>query len=146
MDLSSFGTDENGKETEYAMLDETYSPVLHRIDQAVRFRAVHPKEPIPPPFEILTRYSKPPEDLQNITKHILEKLITVADVKKVPPKAAARRKRNTIKPISGLDVDALLGEGGQSDAGGLDPKNLIPARSAKAWPPLLENIFVHSEQ
>jgi ATP-dependent DNA helicase 2 subunit 2 len=28
----------------------------------------------------------------------------------VPPKAKGKRKRETVKPISGLDVDALLGE------------------------------------
>ena len=67
---------------EYMPMTETYSPVLHRLDQAVRWRAVHPNEPIPPPYEILTRYSKPPDDLVKQSKRRLEKLIGAADVKK----------------------------------------------------------------
>jgi len=63
-------------------MTDTYSPILHRIDQAVRWRAVHPTEPIPPPYEILTRYSKPPEELVAKSKRQLEKLVAAADVKK----------------------------------------------------------------
>lgn len=68
--------------TEYMPLAETYSPVLHRLDQAVRFRAVHPNEPIPPPYEILTRYSHPPDELLTAAKRQLRKLIEAANVKK----------------------------------------------------------------
>lgn len=63
-------------------LNETFSPVLHRIDQAVRWRAVHPNEPIPPPYEILTRYSRPPETLVARAKSHLERSIAAADLKK----------------------------------------------------------------
>ena len=68
--------------TEYMALTDTFSPVLHRIDQAVRWRAIYPAEPVPPPYEILTRYSKPPEELQTKSKRLLDKLIAAADVKK----------------------------------------------------------------
>lgn len=63
-------------------MTDTYSPVLHRIDQAVRWRAVHPNEPIPPVYDILTKYSKPPEQLVAKAKRQLEKLAVAADVKK----------------------------------------------------------------
>lgn len=110
MDLSHFGKDDEGNPAEYMNMNDTYSPVLHRIDQAVRWRAVHSTEPIPPPYEILTRYSNPPEELVAGAKKKLQKLIAAADVKKVPPKAQSRRRnRNDIKPLSGLDVGALLG-------------------------------------
>ena len=110
MDLSDLGKDDEGNPAEYMNMSDTYSPVLHRIDQAVRWRAVHPTEPVPPPYEILTRYSNPPEDLVAGAKRKLEKLIATADVKKVPPKVQSRkRNRNEIKPLSGLDVGALLG-------------------------------------
>lgn len=110
MDLSDLGKDDDGNPAEYMNMNDTYSPVLHRIDQAVRWRAVHPTEPIPPPYEILTRYSNPPEELVAGAKRKLEKLIAAADVKKVPPKVQSRkRNRNEIKPLSGLDVGALLG-------------------------------------
>lgn len=111
MDLSAFGKDDEGNPAEYMPMNETYSPVLHRIDQAVRWRAVHPNEPIPPPYEILTRYSHPPDELVADSQRQLEKLIVAANVKKVPPKVRSRkRNRNEAKPLSGLDVDSLLGK------------------------------------
>ncbi|KAI4189820.1 MAG: hypothetical protein L6R41_001186 [Letrouitia leprolyta] len=110
MDLSSFGRDEEGNPSEYMPMTDTFSPVLHRIDQAVRWRAVHPTEPIPPPYEILVRYSRPPEALVSASKRKLEKLMAAADVKKVPPKVQGRRRnRNEVKPLSGLNVEALIG-------------------------------------
>ncbi|KAL8790310.1 MAG: hypothetical protein Q9213_000662 [Squamulea squamosa] len=110
MDLSTFGRDDDGNPSEYMPMTDTFSPVLHRIDQAVRWRAVHPTEPIPPPYEILVRYSNPPEGLVKQSKKRLEKLMAAADVKKVPPKVQGRRRnRNEVKPLSGLNVEALLG-------------------------------------
>ena len=82
LDLSTFGKDDEGKPAEYMAMTDTYSPVLHRIDQAVRWRAVHPTEPVPPPYEILTRYSKIPEELQVASQSQLAKLMKIADVKK----------------------------------------------------------------
>ncbi|KAI9816454.1 MAG: ATP-dependent DNA helicase II subunit 2 [Pycnora praestabilis] len=110
MDLSTFGRDDEGQPSEYMAMDDTFSPVLHRINQAIRWRAVHPTEAIPPPYEILTRYSKPPADLATANQALLERLITAADVKKVPPKHKGRKRdRNYIKPLSGLNVEELLG-------------------------------------
>lgn len=63
-------------------MDDTYSPLLHRIEQAIRYRAINPGEPLPPPSERLTQLSKPPEELQERSKKPLERLIEVADVKK----------------------------------------------------------------
>ena len=111
MDLSTFGTDDEGDPVEYMQMTDTYSPVLHRIDQAVRWRAVHPIEPVPPPYEILTRYQHPPKPLLSKGKCQLEAVIAAADVKKVPPKTQSRKRaRNEIKPLSGLDVSALLSQ------------------------------------
>ncbi len=110
MDLGSAGVDENGNAEEYMKIEDTYSPVLHRIQQAIRLRAINPDATIQPPADILVKYSHPPEDLVNkaaVKKHI-QHLITVADVKKVPPRAKGRKAKDVIKPLSGLDVDALL--------------------------------------
>lgn len=41
----------------------------------------------------------------------------------VPPKAKGRRNREAVKPISGLDVDALLGE---ESKGQVTPENAVP--------------------
>lgn len=63
-------------------MDETYSPTLHRLNQAIRFRAVHPLDPIPPPYDIITKYLHPPEGLTQSTVPYIEKLKEAADVKK----------------------------------------------------------------
>ncbi|KAI9839005.1 MAG: ATP-dependent DNA helicase II subunit 2, partial [Sclerophora amabilis] len=111
MDLSDFGRDDDGQPAEYMQMEDTFSPVLHRIDQAVRWRAIHPTEAIPPPYEILTKYSQPPPELVQNAKSQLESLKSTADVKKVPPKLQSRRNRNRRPqpaPLSGLDVTSLL--------------------------------------
>lgn len=67
---------------EYGIIEDTYSPVLHRIHQAIRLRATRPDEPIPPPAEVLVKYSNPPEDLVRASKKQLAALFKAADVKK----------------------------------------------------------------
>ncbi|KAH6850278.1 ATP-dependent DNA helicase II subunit 2 [Chaetomium sp. MPI-CAGE-AT-0009] len=111
MDLSGFDVDEDGKLTEYAPIDETYNPTIHRINQAIRARAVDPDAPIRPPAEILLRFSKPPEKLIEKARPEIEALIDAAEIKKVPAKAQGRGgRKEPVKPLSGLDIDSLLGE------------------------------------
>ncbi|KAH8815692.1 SPOC like C-terminal domain-containing protein [Xylogone sp. PMI_703] len=111
MDLSEFGKDDEGNPTEYMTIEETFSPYLHRLNQAIRRRAVEPKEPVGPPADILVKWSHPPEDLVKLSAKRLDKLIEAASVKKVPPKVKGKRSRqDTVKPLSGLDVEALLGQ------------------------------------
>ncbi|KAJ5130402.1 uncharacterized protein N7515_006441 [Penicillium bovifimosum] len=102
-------TDDEGVPTDRLPIDESFSPLLHRIESAVRYRAVHPDDPILDPSDRLTEFAHPAEELIQSSKPHLEKLISAADVKKVPPKTKGRkRQRETEKPLSGLDVDALL--------------------------------------
>ncbi|KAL2143363.1 hypothetical protein VTI28DRAFT_10542 [Corynascus sepedonium] len=111
MDLSGFDSDEEGKPVEYAPIDELYNPVIHRINQAIRDRAVNPDAPIKPPADILLRFSKPPEKLIHKARSEIDALIDAAEIKKVPAKAQGRRgRKEPVKPLSGLDIDALLGE------------------------------------
>ncbi|KAK9435975.1 ATP-dependent DNA helicase II subunit 2 [Metarhizium brunneum] len=110
MDLATYGQDEEGNPAEYASIDETFNPAIHRVNNAVKMRAAHPDKPVPETLASLLRFSAPPEDLIEKVQPRIDSLIELADVKKVPPKAKGRRTRETVKPISGLDVDALLGE------------------------------------
>lgn len=123
MDLSTFEKDDEGNPAEYMAVEDTYSPVLHRINQAIRRRAVQPDEPVQPPAEILIKYSHPPAELVQASKTQLENLISAADVKKVPPKAKGRRAKDVIKPLSGLNVDALLSHEERSE---IRTENAIP--------------------
>ncbi|KAI9371844.1 SPOC like C-terminal domain-containing protein [Aspergillus egyptiacus] len=105
-------------------IEDSFSPVLHRINAAIRSRAIHPNEPIPPPASILTQFSHPPNHLLEKADRHLKKLIQIADVKKVPPKAKGRKRtREPEKPLSGLDVDALLN---QEKRIKISPNNAIP--------------------
>jgi ATP-dependent DNA helicase 2 subunit 2 len=129
MDLSTFAEDEDGNPDEYAKPEDTYAPLVHRINHIIRWRATHPDPTltIPDPPEILKKYSEPPKELVERSNRTLESLRVAADVKKVPPKVKGRGKRNRTereKPISGLDVDALLGNPTQVQ---IDPANLVPS-------------------
>lgn len=129
MDLSTFAEDEDGNPDEYAKPEDTYAPLVHRINHIIKWRATHPDPTlsIPDPPEILTKYSAPPSDLIERSNKTLETLKLAADVKKVPPKVKGRGKRQRSereKPISGLDIDALLGNPTQVK---IDPANLVPS-------------------
>ncbi|KAK2861187.1 ATP-dependent DNA helicase II subunit 2 [Arthroderma sp. PD_2] len=115
---------EEGEPVESFALEDCYSPLLHRIDQAIRWRAIHPTKPLPPIPEVLQKLSQQPEALQEQSKPALEQLIKASDVKKVPPKIKGRkRNRDADKPLSGLDVEELLqGEKRQR----ISPENAIP--------------------
>ncbi|KAK5636689.1 hypothetical protein RRF57_012401 [Xylaria bambusicola] len=128
MDISSWEKDDEGARTmEYAAVEDLFSPPLHRINQVIRHRATYPTQPIPPTPAILLKYANPPEDLVAKARSDLEDLIDKASVKKgkislattvimlstnirlVPPKAQGRKaKGDKPRPISGLDIDALL--------------------------------------
>ncbi|KAF1938533.1 SPOC domain-like protein [Clathrospora elynae] len=129
LDLSNFGRDEDGNEEEYAKPEDTFSPLVHRINHVIKWRATHPDStlPIPDPAEILMKYSAPPTELMEQAEHHLSALKKAADVKKVPPKVKGRGKRQRTdrdKPLSGLDVDELLGNPKRVK---IESNNLIPS-------------------
>ena len=108
------------------VMEDAYSPVLHHVEDTVRFRAVHPDEPLPPVSKVLDRFSRPPEELLGKSQKALQALINAADVKKVPPKTKGRRKyREKEKPLSGLDVEQLFRKEGDADQA-ISPDNSIP--------------------
>jgi len=63
-------------------IENTYSPILHRINQAIKRRAVRPDEPVQPPAQILIQYSQAPEDLVKKSEVQLSKLVAAANIKK----------------------------------------------------------------
>ncbi|KAI0128857.1 Ku70/Ku80 N-terminal alpha/beta domain-containing protein [Xylariales sp. AK1849] len=127
MDISTYELDDGGERTqEYAAVDDVYCPPLHRTNQAVRHRAIHHDGPVPPMPPILKKYAQPDRDLVEKAKTRLEDLVETAEVKKVPQKATGRKRaRQVAKPISGLDVDALLKLPGNKRTK-IDPSNAIP--------------------
>lgn len=67
---------------EYVQIDDTYNPAIHRINQAVKFRAVHPEKPVPDTPAMLLRYASPPEDLIEKVQSRVDALVQTAEVKK----------------------------------------------------------------
>ena len=120
-------TGDDGDE-EMIPIDDTFSPLLHTIEGAIKHRAVHANDPNPEERDALKKADwlaylrQPPPELQERAKATLDKLMKAAEVKKVDPLKAGRRYRNreTEKPLSGLDVSELLGKKH------IDPNNAIP--------------------
>ena len=52
MDLSLAGTDDDGQPVEYMTIEETFTPVIHRLNWAIRQRAMYPNDPIAPAPEM----------------------------------------------------------------------------------------------
>ncbi|ETS79814.1 ATP-dependent DNA helicase II subunit 2 [Pestalotiopsis fici W106-1] len=131
MDISTYALDDEGERTlEYAAVDDTFSPPLHRVNQVVRHRAIHADKPVPPMPPILVKYRIPDHDLVEKAKSKLDDLIATAEVKKVETKAKGKRggkqEPKARKPLSGLDVDALLREPANKRTK-VDPDNAIPS-------------------
>jgi ATP-dependent DNA helicase 2 subunit 2 len=137
MDLSTAAIGDDGERAEFAPFDESFNPIIHRINQAVRTRAVKPEGPIEPIAPILLRHAVPPEDLVQKAQSEAKYLVEAAEVKRVPPKAKSKRARETAKPISGLDVDALLG--GQ-------PKRPRFVSRENAIPDFVQALFATTEE
>lgn len=138
MDLSTLSTDDDGQPFEYMPIDETFSPVLHRVNQVIRQRAVHPDEPLPPVPEILIKYSQPPAELTQKAKSSLEMILKAANIKKVPPKARSRRRKDAPKPLSGLDVSALLQSKDKASNGGRSARRISPENAIPDFKQILE--------
>jgi ATP-dependent DNA helicase 2 subunit 2 len=127
-------------------IEDTYSPAIHRINQAIRTRAVQPDKPIDPPAEILIKWSNPPQELIKKATPELQKLIEAADVKRgnfmlpqldsryipsnslspVELKVRGKRNRDQITPLSGLDVNSLLDNEKPRAARKITMENSIP--------------------
>ncbi|PSS03796.1 ATP-dependent DNA helicase II [Coniella lustricola] len=111
MDISDFGQDDEGNAAEYASFDELYSPIIHRVNQAIRARAVDNQGSIDEVPQVLVKYARPPEDLLKKAHKGIEALIKAADVKRTPEKSTGKRKGDSAadtRPISGFDAGASI--------------------------------------
>ena len=130
MDLSTFGKDDEGEEAEYAPMDETFSPMLHRINQVIKHRAIYTEADVPETYEILLKYSHPPVELVQQSRPALDKVMKAGVLRKVLAKAQGKRfgrkGREEEKPLSELDVGALLAQDPRRKTKRIDPKNAIP--------------------
>jgi hypothetical protein len=63
-------------------IDDTYNPSIHRINNAVRSRAVHPEDPLPEIPPQLLRFNGPPLELVERVQSKIDTLINLAEIKK----------------------------------------------------------------
>lgn len=109
MDISDFGQDDEGyvitrkrwvriclltttssDAAEYAPLDDLYSPIIHRVNQAIRARAVDDQGTIDEVPLVLIKYSRPPDELLKKAHKGIDALIKAADVKRSKPSPLSR--------------------------------------------------------
>lgn len=130
-------------------MEDLYSPIIHRVNQAIRERAVDPKKTVEDILkatpEILSKYSEPPKELVIQAKPQIDSLIKIADVKPgmlcsapgvirmltavstVPEKASGKfRRGQPEKPASGIDVDLLLNKGLDRKKNKISKDNAVP--------------------
>lgn len=117
MDAMNLDTlrDADGIETDALCPGETFSFGVHRVQQAVLFRAFHQSsEPIPSASEPILHVSRIPRQVSSSAKFLSSatEVTNVADVKKVPPKTAHRKRQGARQEAvkTGIDLDELLGE------------------------------------
>ncbi|OAL30921.1 hypothetical protein AYO20_08506 [Fonsecaea nubica] len=105
-----------GDGEEVMAIDDTFSPLLHTIEGAIKYRAVHSSDPekkdeLPKRPEAFDSLQEQPLELRERSRGALQQLIEAADVKKVPSKVKGRRRyrdREAEKPLSGLNVEDLF--------------------------------------
>ncbi|KAL5604528.1 uncharacterized protein BROUX77_004714 [Berkeleyomyces rouxiae] len=119
MDISQWVVDEDNDPIDYM----NFNPMLHRIKLAVQHRGVYSERPIPEIPPNLVQFSQPGTELATKAKGQIRALVQVADAKKVPPKPKGGNRRDAVKPVSGLDVEGMLGNAKKS---GISMDNTIP--------------------
>ena len=75
----------SSKPVEYMQIDETFAPYVHRVNQAIRQRAIYPDSEIETIAELSTKWSNPPDQLISNAEAELKTLIEIAEVKKGAP-------------------------------------------------------------
>ncbi|RMZ80226.1 hypothetical protein DV738_g2773, partial [Chaetothyriales sp. CBS 135597] len=108
---------------------ELQSAMDDLVDNAIKHRAIYPEAALPPKPPTFLAYSKPPDHVYEAAQAAIERVIKVADVKKVPAKVKGRRKyRETEKPISGLDIESLFRKekANQGEQTSISKDNAIP--------------------
>ena len=67
---------------DYAQPADVFNPLIHRIDNAIRARALYPDKEIPPIPRALLEYTAPPAALVDKARREVDALIGAAEVKK----------------------------------------------------------------
>ena len=82
-------------------IEDSYNPSIHRINHAIKQRAVCPEADVPEIQPVLLRFSSPPEDLIAKVQERIDALVEAAEVKKgkLPRPPAAEHRLTTVKSL-----------------------------------------------
>lgn len=119
MDLDKLG-ETNGIDSDILSPEDTFSYGVHRVMKAIMHRAFHAStDPIPPPVDAILRGSQIPKEVKTSEtfSNTAKTLVEIANVKKVPPRTAYKRRHGEKQePVkTSIDLDALLREEGMDD-------------------------------
>ncbi|XP_062520922.1 X-ray repair cross-complementing protein 5-like [Corticium candelabrum] len=108
MDLTHGVRDDDGDFVEAFEPKKTFNPVLQRMFQCIRTRALNPDDALPDLDPLLAEYVQPPRELLTICEQQLEKIKELFPLEKVEKKT---RKEDTTaaavwKDTPSLDLDA----------------------------------------
>ncbi|KAI5793617.1 putative Ku family DNA helicase [Pyronema domesticum] len=122
---------DDDEKDDFAPIEELYNPVISRINQCIKHRALYPDAPLPGLPAALTQFSHPPSSLVSSSVTALDALITAADVKSVLPESQSRKRRRggdreQVQPKSGLDIEALLASGAPAKKQKISLENAVP--------------------
>lgn len=113
MDLMDVDVNEN-ESMEFAVPEETFNPVIHKVRQAIKECALSgDTETLPTPLPILFEASRPPQSVVDKSSAQLERLHTLFDLKKVEKKKTIKQEASEMEaklkaPKTGLDLDLLF--------------------------------------
>ncbi|KAI5816728.1 putative Ku family DNA helicase [Pyronema omphalodes] len=122
---------DDNEEDDFAPIEELYNPVISRINQCIKHRALYPDAPLPELPAALIQFSRPPSSLTSSSATALKSLITAANVKTVLPEPQSRKRRRgadrqQVQPKSGLDIEALLATGASAKKQKISLENAVP--------------------
>ncbi|KAG8959142.1 ATP-dependent DNA helicase II subunit 2 [Tulasnella sp. 419] len=140
MDLMDAAVNEEGDPCPWFDINDSFHPSIHRLKQALAHAAVVPdisEHPVPPPHPELTKYFETPSEVLERSQKALQKLKSVADVKIVPPKSVAKKKKGILDATEHIgpefSVENLLGESEEADeetnSGPLGQPSSVSAKS-----------------
>ncbi|KAK4058526.1 ATP-dependent DNA helicase yku80 [Microbotryomycetes sp. JL221] len=87
MDVSAAGPpDDEGNPTHWFNIEESFSPAIHNVNNALVFRLSNPEGELPPVSRHLTRFLDPPSSVVEQGVEAIERAIKCLDVTPAPPK------------------------------------------------------------
>ncbi|KAH8919997.1 SPOC domain-like protein, partial [Atractiella rhizophila] len=131
MDLMDADVDADGAVCPWFDVSESFSPSIHHVKNAVLYRLANPDdETLPIVHPTLSRYFNIPGLVEERADPHLQKLKELFEVKQVPPKMSATRKKAKVNQEvddEEIDLDDILGTAGEDEDVGMQDVSQVKA-------------------